>query len=204
MDLYIRLCFWWVVFFAGHSALASTFVKGIITRYVRGFKPYYRLFYNVVSVLLLLPAIGEYYALPGTLLLPVTLFMEIPGMLLTLAGSYILVAGFKNYRGDEFIGTYQLRHKHDFHPTQLNRQGWNGVVRHPLYFGGILLAIGLFLIFPTLKLALTTALVIIYLYIGTVWEEKKLLAEFGETYRKYQQEVSMLIPIKWLYQKLRK
>ncbi|MEI7463478.1 MAG: protein-S-isoprenylcysteine methyltransferase, partial [Candidatus Taylorbacteria bacterium] len=34
----------------------------------------------------------------------------------------------------------------------------------------------------------------VYIIIGTVLEEKKLVLEFGETYIKYQKEVPMLIP----------
>ena len=34
----------------------------------------------------------------------------------------------------------------------------------------------------------------IYVIIGTVLEEKKLVLEFGDAYRKYQQEVPMLVP----------
>jgi protein-S-isoprenylcysteine O-methyltransferase Ste14 len=34
----------------------------------------------------------------------------------------------------------------------------------------------------------------IYVIIGTILEEKKLILEFGDAYKKYQQEVPMLIP----------
>lgn len=42
----------------------------------------------------------------------------------------------------------------------------------------------------------------IYLIVGTVLEEKKLVSEFGEKYRNYQEKVSMLIPYKWLKEKI--
>jgi hypothetical protein len=38
--------------------------------------------------------------------------------------------------------------------------------------------------------------------IGTFLEERKLVREFGDRYRKYQAEVSMFIPLKWLQTKL--
>ena len=129
---------------------------------------------------------------------------EIAGSILSTLGVYILVVGFKNYRTDEFIGTYQIRNQHEYHPGKLSRSGWNGVVRHPLYFGGILLIIGLFLISPTIKSGLTSIMVIGYLYVGTLWEEKKLKVEFGQNYAEYQREVSMLIPIKWIAGKFQK
>jgi protein-S-isoprenylcysteine O-methyltransferase Ste14 len=34
----------------------------------------------------------------------------------------------------------------------------------------------------------------IYFIIGSILEERKLVSEFGERYREYQQTVSMLIP----------
>ena len=204
MTGYIPFTLWWLAFFAMHSLLASSSVKGLVTKQLPLFKPYYRLFYNITAVLLLIPAIMEYYRLPAEPLFGAGATLTVAGAVLALAGVYILVAGFKNYRADEFIGTYQLRNKDDFHPSQLSRTGWNGVVRHPLYFGGILLAVGLLLVFPTIKLGLATSTVIAYLYIGTLWEEKKLVAEFGDTYRSYQREVSMLLPVKWVLVRLKK
>jgi len=34
----------------------------------------------------------------------------------------------------------------------------------------------------------------VYIIIGTILEEKKLVLEYGETYIQYQKEVPMLIP----------
>ena len=203
MSTYIYLIIWWVVFFALHSILASSYLKRKINKLQPALKSYYRLIFNLVSTVLLLPIAYEYYILPSEVVFAKTLVSQIAGSLLSVAGAFIVVDGFKNYRTDEFIGTYQLKNHHDFHPSKLGRDGWNGIVRHPLYFGGILLVIGLFIIIPTIKLGLTTILVIGYLYIGSVWEEKKLKSEFGVDYETYKREVSMLLPLKWAIKKLR-
>jgi protein-S-isoprenylcysteine O-methyltransferase Ste14 len=142
--------------------------------------------------------------LPTEYLFTPTLLYQLVGVLLSVAGIYIVIDGFKNYRTDEFLGTYQIKNHHDFHPTKLSRTGWNGVVRHPLYFGGIILVFGLILIIPTAKLGITNLLVVGYLYVGSLWEEKKLKSEFGSDYTEYKSEVSMLIPIKWVISKFRK
>jgi protein-S-isoprenylcysteine O-methyltransferase Ste14 len=42
-----------------------------------------------------------------------------------------------------------------------------------------------------------------YFLVGAILEEKKLLAEFGEEYRGYQRDVSMLFPFKWLSRALK-
>ena len=204
MDLYIILVIWWVGFFATHSIMASSNIKKGINRLNPIFKSYYRLIFNLVSTLLLLPIVYVYYQLPTEYLFSTTALYQRAGSLLSVAGIYIVIDGFKNYRTDEFLGTYQIKNHHDFHPTKLSRAGWNGVVRHPLYFGGILLVIGLLLIMPTIKLGLTCLLVIGYLYIGSIWEEKKLKAEFGRDYINYKREVSMLLPLKWVISKIRK
>ena len=71
-------------------------------------------------------------------------------------------------------------------------------------FGVMILQVIMLLIIPTIKLALTSLLVIAYLYIGSIWEEKKLKSEFGSDYINYKREVSMLVPLKWLINKFRR
>ena len=204
MSTYIYLVFWWIIFFAVHSIMASSSLKKKIVVLNPIFKSYYRLIFNLVSTLLLLPIVYEYYELPTDYIFITTLSYQILGSLLSIAGIYIVIDGFKNYRTDEFLGTYQIKNHHDFHPSKLSRLGWNGVVRHPLYFGGIILIIGLFLITPTVKLGITAILAITYLYIGSLWEEKKLKSEFGNDYAEYKREVSMLVPVKWFISKITK
>jgi protein-S-isoprenylcysteine O-methyltransferase Ste14 len=65
-------------------------------------------------------------------------------------------------------------------------------VRHPLYLWG--------LVFIWLTPQMTVnrlALVVgfsVYLYIGTFFEERRLVEEFGDDYREYQRQVPRLIP----------
>jgi protein-S-isoprenylcysteine O-methyltransferase Ste14 len=35
----------------------------------------------------------------------------------------------------------------------------------------------------------------VYIIIGCILEERKLLAEFGDAYRQYQRQVPMLVPL---------
>jgi len=204
MSTYLNLVVWWIIFFAVHSIMASSTLKNKINLINPVFKSYYRLTFNIVSTLLLIPIVYVYFNLPAEYLFTPALPYQIIGVLLAVAGIYIVIDGFKNYRTDEFLGTYQVKNHHDFHPTKLSRAGWNGVVRHPLYFGGIILVLGLILIIPTVKLGITSLLVIGYLYIGSLWEEKKLKSEFGSDYTDYQRDVSMLMPLKWVISKFRK
>jgi methanethiol S-methyltransferase len=195
---------WWILFFAIHSIMASSQLKKRIDQLNQIYKSYYRLVFNLVSLLLILPIVLAYQQSPTKYIFTSTPFIGVMGIIISLVGAFIVIAGFRNYRADEFIGLYQINNRHDFHPTKLSRGGWNGVVRHPLYFGSILLVVGIFLLIPTIKLGVTGILIIGYLYIGTLWEEKKLIKDFGSAYLDYQQEVSMLIPFKWIAKKFRR
>ena len=66
-------------------------------------------------------------------------------------------------------------------------------VRHPLYFGGIL---GLWatphMTFTHLFFALCLSA---YFIIGAMFEERDLVADFGDTYRDYQKSTPMMFPM---------
>jgi protein-S-isoprenylcysteine O-methyltransferase Ste14 len=78
---------------------------------------------------------------------------------------------------------------------EFDSSGVLGIVRHPWY-----LAVFILLWTRDFNLAGFTINVILsaYLLIGTLLEERKLVLEFGEKYKAYQRQVSMLIPLKWL------
>jgi methanethiol S-methyltransferase len=104
-------------------------------------------------------------------------------------------AFFIDYDSLSFFGIRQIL---DFGKTKkinpsedLKRNGLLGVVRHPMYFA---LIVYLWCTTFTLTGIIVNIVLTIYIIIGTVLEEKKLVLEFGDTYVKYQQEVPMLIP----------
>jgi protein-S-isoprenylcysteine O-methyltransferase Ste14 len=49
---------------------------------------------------------------------------------------------------------------------------------------------------------LATLLISGYFVIGAFIEEKRLLSVYQEEYRKYKQQVSMFVPVKWFLKKL--
>lgn len=65
-------------------------------------------------------------------------------------------------------------------------------MRHPLYTGGLLLI----WLTPVMTVNTLTLIIVlsIYLVVGAVFEEHRLVQEFGEQYTAYQQQVPMLIP----------
>jgi protein-S-isoprenylcysteine O-methyltransferase Ste14 len=70
--------------------------------------------------------------------------------------------------------------------------GFYRYVRHPLYTAGLVI-IWLIPIMTWNLLALIIGLTA-YIFFGIYFEERKLLQEFGESYREYRQHTPMLIP----------
>jgi len=70
-------------------------------------------------------------------------------------------------------------------------KGIYSMIRHPMY-----LALIIYLWCQTFRVVdiIVNIILTIYVIIGTILEEKKLILEFGEAYKQYQKKVPMLIP----------
>ena len=71
------------------------------------------------------------------------------------------------------------------------------IVRHPIYFGSILLYLGLTILTCSIVSAVLWIIIVIFYYYISKYEEKLLLKEFGVAYENYIKRVPMLIPIKF-------
>jgi len=104
-------------------------------------------------------------------------------------------AFFFNYDSLSFFGIRQILNfgkvKKVNPSDEIKKNGLLGVIRHPMY-----LCLIIYLWSQTFKMIdiIVNALLTIYVIIGTLLEEKKLVLEFGDAYVKYQKEVPMLIP----------
>jgi protein-S-isoprenylcysteine O-methyltransferase Ste14 len=99
------------------------------------------------------------------------------------------------------LGGYLAKKGHDIVFGQVRekpgifREGVFGLVRHPLYSGGILFYAGLLFLSPSLAAgAVWLAAIAFYIYIAR-HEEKLLIREFGDEYREYMREVPLLFPV---------
>lgn len=196
---YTTLSIAWMAWCTLHSALIATSVMDTLKRKLgNGFR-FYRLFYNTVSILTLVPVILYTRAIEEA---PVFRWEGLPvigqAMLLT-AGLLLFIAGGRNYDGLQFLGIRQIRTGKTTatlsRSNRINTSGILKVIRHPWYLGGMLIVWARDMSLVTINVNL---IIVAYFIIGSYLEEKKLLLEFGDSYRKYQQEVSMLFPYKWL------
>lgn len=181
------------VYGAFHSLLASPPAKAAARRWLGtpGTR-LYRLAYNLIATVTLLPVLAVPAADPGS-----TLYrLEPPWLLAALAGqlSALLLLAIGLLQSDvwHFLGLRQLVESEPGEPPALMVKGLYRWVRHPLYTAGLIF-LWLTPLMTTSLLALNLGLSL-YILIGSVFEERRLLAEFGPAYADYQQHVPRLIP----------
>jgi len=113
----------------------------------------------------------------------------VPNIIRVIAGTIVLIlSGFFSLAGMRKVFT-EVRDK-----PELIRKGVFSIVRHPVYFGEILLYLGLLLFSMSIASAIIWILAIIFLNYIARYEEKILVDHFGEEYRAYMKEVPRWIP----------
>jgi len=159
---------------------------------------FYRLFFNAVSLLALVPVLAYSLSLEGEPILR----WEGAGLVLrwalVLLGVLLFVAGGRHYSLRQFVGISQLRGAQARGLARgggIDSTGVLGLVRHPWYTAIVLLLWARDLDVPGL---VVNAVLTAYVVAGTLLEERKLVREFGDAYRDYQSRVSMFVPLKWL------
>lgn len=181
----------WLAYGALHSVLAShRFKQAIAVRWPR-VMPAYRLGFNLGAILLLVPVLWLTHRYVGAPLWSMPAWIAWPAVFFSLAG---FALSMKWYDGATFLGLRQWRDRIEpdaaqgaFTLSPLHRH-----VRHPWY------ALGLLLLWTReLNAAWLVAATVItlYLFIGSRLEENKLIAVYGEAYRRYRQRVPALIPL---------
>jgi protein-S-isoprenylcysteine O-methyltransferase Ste14 len=186
----------WGLYFLCHSLAASLTLKGWVARRFAGLMPWYRLTFNALALILLIPPLWLTWSLQAEPLWQWQGGMAWLAWGLTLVAVLLFAISLRYYDGSEFFGTRQLREgvrsvedQERLHISPLHRH-----VRHPWY------SIGLLLIWTRDMdgARLVSALAITaYLVIGGWLEERKLIVYHGERYRRYRQRVPGLVPLPW-------
>jgi protein-S-isoprenylcysteine O-methyltransferase Ste14 len=174
-----------------HSLLASLSLKNFLRRTLgAGFMKFYRLLYNLFSVVSFGFILYLMITLPDKNLYQVSS----PWSHLMLAGqaiaAFFLLAAVFQTDMLAFAGLRQLVEEE--RTGKLVTNGLYRFVRHPLYTFSLLIlwlspnvTVNSFILY----LALT-----LYVLVGVFFEERKLLREFGKDYANYRAVTPMLIP----------
>ncbi len=202
---YIVLAVLWIAYCVVHSALISITVTDFLKRALGDKYRFYRLFFNIFSAGTLVPLLMYSHSARWSteLLLAWEGYMRIIQYGLIALGAVLALTGARHYSMLQFLGIQQiLKERPGAAMTatgEFDSRGVLGIVRHPWY-----LAVFILLWTRDLNLAgfIINVILSAYLLIGTLLEERKLVLEFGEKYKAYQRQVSMLIPLKWLRSRL--
>jgi len=184
----------WLSFGLGHSLLAHPPVRRRIAARVG---PAERLTYNAIAGVHIAVVLGLGWALDDGGAWDLPIWLRLVQGALALAGVAVLVAGMRGYDAGRFLGTWQLRHgvgpEGDDDSEGLATGGLHRYVRHPLYSGAMALLWGL----AQSDFGLATAIWgTLYFWIGSRFEERKLLRRFGAAYATYRARVPAFVPWK--------
>ena len=155
----------------------------------------YRLFFNVVAAITLLPVLAIPARNPGLTLYQIPSPWVILTSAVQILALLIIVLTVLKTGVSSFLGIRQLFGPEDSGTVRLQVSGFYRWIRHPLYTAA--------LVFIWLSPVMTTSTLAFYLgftlyiVIGSRFEERQLAAEFGQPYVDYRQRVPALIPQPW-------
>ncbi|QDA59256.1 methyltransferase family protein [Hymenobacter jejuensis] len=190
------LAFFWALYFALHSLLATTWLKAAVARRWPTAARFYRLAYNQLSVWGFLLLFRYQSHLPDNQLFAITPLGLGIGCGLLAAGVLVAVAALRGYDLAEFAGWAYARRGPAAADGPLRTEGLNRLVRHPLYLGLLLGLLGFWLLAPTAVRTVFVGCNLAYLLVGTRLEERKLAQRFGAAYALYRARVPQLLPLK--------
>ena len=201
---YLVLGLLWIAYCAIHSALISIGITNFFRRMLGTHYCYYRLLYNAFSLitLILLLAYSRAPRFQGSMLLVWSGNWRIAQFILILVAIVLVVSGARHYSISQFMGLQQIRSRKSTggltRSGDIDTMGVLGITRHPWYLAVFIL---LWVSDQNTGSIIINGILSAYLVAGTLLEERKLVVEFGDRYREYQQKVSMFIPLKWLVSK---
>jgi protein-S-isoprenylcysteine O-methyltransferase Ste14 len=198
MDYFV-LALLWIIWCALHSGMISLRATEYLQRRFGSYFRFYRLVFNLVAVATLIPVVLYGKSIQGQALFRWEGFMIVVQVVLLTIAALLFFAGARHYNMLQFLGLRQLRtgtsQRTLTETGELDTTGILGITRHPWYLGTMVLIWARELDVSAL---ITNVILTLYLIVGTFLEERKLLMEYGEDYRRYQKRVSMLIPFKYL------
>jgi len=197
----LRVILAWTAFAVFHSLTVSEGYERLARRSMgsRAFEGYHRLLFSAYSVFAFLLLLLYLHSLPDRPLYR----LEGAGRLLFHAVQLCGVALLFWTPWDllEFVGFRQWKRQRRGGPAEPGRNDRlfthkaYGVVRHPLYLG--ISAILSFHPVQSRNSFVSTVVIVLYFYVGTFFEERRMVRKFGEEYRNYQERVPRFLLFRW-------
>jgi protein-S-isoprenylcysteine O-methyltransferase Ste14 len=181
----------WIVYCVLHSVLASVSLKKSLQQSMKKGYQYYRLYYTVFAFAGLVGLIWMLVNMQSKQLFELSSWILISGLVISFAGLMLMIICIQKY----FLSLSGVEKAlNEEHANKLIISGVHKYIRHPLYLGTFAFIWGLFLLLPNLSFLIVNAVITIYTLIGIELEEQKLITEFGDDYRQYQQNVPKIMP----------
>lgn len=203
---YYALVILWISWCAVHSGMISLTLTNRLKQLSGSYYRFYRLFFNLAAVVTLIPLIIYSRSFKGTVLFRWEGYLTLVQGSLLFVVLILFIAGSLKYDLLQFMGIRQIRsgnhHAALTASGKIDTSGVLSITRHPWYLAAIILVwvdVRVMYVSTVIVDGILTA----YLIIGTLLEERKLVHTLGDAYRDYQNKVSMLFPVKWIYAKMR-
>ena len=125
-----------------HSFMISLAVTGFVRKHLKKAYRYYRVFYNVMAVVSLIPVCVYSFSITGQPVFRWEGPLRIVQGLLMASAFLLFIGGARRYDMAKFLGIGQIREKSTCRvlkeDCRVDTGGILGMVRHPWYAGGIL------------------------------------------------------------------
>jgi len=184
-----------------HSLLINMSFLGCVKRVAPLIQKYYRLLYNGISLFTLVPLVILTKKMAGDVVFQWQGFGHLFRVVLICCSLYLFWGGSRAYDFQTFLGIRQYRSGQN--PLLLTKtgafseDGVFAITRHPWYLGSLFLLWSLPASYPA-GIFLAVCVLSLYLIVGTILEERKIVAQYGESYLRYSERVSMLFPRRWI------
>ena len=203
---YLYLIILWTLWCFIHSAMISLNVVEYLKSRFGEYYKYYRLFYNLVAVITLIPLVLYSKSLYGPALFVWEGYLIYIRIILAVTVAALFISGSFKYDMLILLGIRQIKSGKSSsilsESGTIDKSGILGISRHPWYLGAIIF-IWIGCRTMSLSIIIVNIILTIYIIIGTILEERKLVIELGDNYRNYMEKVSMLFPGRWIISKFR-